>query len=129
MRIRTIALAALWIGLMLLPATSHAGCYSCGTDECCKEASRNSSGKDICRHSVLFVGSGQSCHDCLTSGSYCVGTAEPECDNTFDICEEHRTMLVVPHGQTIDLLLMTRPPVLQERESATPAGAIACAAV
>lgn len=129
MMARIFALAALSIGLTLLPATSDAGCYSCGSDGCCQDAPKDSSGRDICRHTVLFVGSGESCHDCTKDGSYCLGTAQPECDSPLNVCEQHRTLLVVPHGQTIDLRLMTRPPVLPKTESPTPDSAIACAAV
>lgn len=108
---RTIALAALCTILAISPSPVLAGCYACGGDDCCQDAAKGSFGKDICTHRVLFVGSGESCHDCFTSGSSCAGTAEPECDNALGICEQHRT-LFVPNGEPTELRLLLHPPVV-----------------
>lgn len=110
---KLVLVGALCSSVLLGPAAG-AGCWSCSTrTDCCMEATRNSFGKDICRHDQLHVGGSISCNDCWASGSSCAGTAEPECDKPLGTCEEHQTFLIVPHGQTIDLSMLTQPPVAE----------------
>ena len=112
-------LGVLCSSILLAPA-GEAGCWSCSTTtDCCVEAARETFGKDLCRHDQLHVGDSVSCNDCWASGSSCAGTGEPECDKPLGTCEEHQTFLIVPHGQMIDLSMLTQPPV------AEPSGIVA----
>lgn len=105
-----ICLALLVIGL-IGPGTAMAeDCYSCGSDECCTEASSTTAGYDTCIHDTLCY-LGCSCNDCFVSGNSCVGTAPPECDSPHGACEEHQTMKTVPNGEGVDFENFVDPPV------------------
>lgn len=75
------------------------------------------------------------CINCKKSGNLCAGTAEPECDAKFGVCEQHQTRRheevprVVPNGESIDLRWLLDPPVSSLGDSLTRSGSAACATV
>lgn len=93
---------------LLTAAPATAGCWRCPASECCEEAVQGATGKDVCRNDRICVGESCSCNDCWTSGSSCAGTAEPECDSPFNVCEQHQTFLIVPHGESVDFTHLKR---------------------
>lgn len=104
-----------------------AGCWACGADDCCKKAEEDSWGRDTCLYEGLCIGNSCTCSDCWTHGTACEGTAPKTCDKPFDTCEEHQTLLLVPNGDPIGLLMLTQPPTLDLRT--TVASASTCGAV
>lgn len=121
MKTRTVAGFVGLFTTFLLGPFAAADCWICDAEtDCCVEAPKDTTGTDLCRHDQLHVGGSISCSDCWAGGgTSCEGTGESACDKELPTCEEHQSFLVVPHGQPIDLSLLTRPPV------ATPSGTAA----
>lgn len=113
MKFRIVMLSCLCLSMFSSPAI--AGCWACGADHCCKEAEEDSWGRDTCLYEGLCIGNQCTCSDCWTHGTACEGTAPKTCDKPFDTREEHQTLLLVPNGEPIDLLMLTQPPALDLR--------------
>jgi hypothetical protein len=87
--------------LVFLSSTPvQAGCWACGSDDCCKEAIQGYLGKDTCTNAILCSIS-CTCYWCTTRGNSCDGEGEPPCPSPLGACEEHQTFLTVPNGEPV----------------------------
>lgn len=127
MRKLIVVLGLAIVGLVLAPS-ALAGCWSCGSDGCCTEAAKGTTGNSRCLDGTqcLII---CACCCCQVAGNGCVGTAPSDCDSPFGACEEHQSFQVVPNGEAIELPWLAEPPVLEPAAALPTSGAVACSAV
>lgn len=128
MKLRWVVFAGCTLMLLTFASSASAGCWKC--DGCCESEVRGQIGSGACTAIQACVNA-CACTHCRVSGSSCPGTAEPECDNSNGICEQHQTRRdealprVVPNGDPIDLQWLISPPALPEGDAGVSGGACA----
>lgn len=122
-------LACSLFALLVVPV-ADASCWHCGTSNgCCGAQVQGQFGWGVCTAVQVCFSPGCGCINCRESGSFCAGTAPPQCPNQHGACEEHQSLRalpdVVPNGEPMNLLWLIDPP---STPSAVTAPSLGCAA-
>ncbi len=104
---------------VMMAAPAWAGCYKCGTDLCCADATIGTTGKKYCNSRTHCGPMGCYCWDCTTHGTSCTGTASGggNCDENDGTpgCVDIVGSLLTPNGEAIkDLDLATLATALSQ---------------